>query len=59
LVNAPNAWNFSDLHTAHPDQAIPFYRALFGWQVDADGGAGMIRVPGYGDHLAATIDPDI
>ncbi len=27
--------------------------------VDPELGAGMIRLPGYGDHLAATVDPDI
>ncbi len=38
-----------------------FYGPLFGW-VTADLGPGagrMIRVPGYGDHLAATVDPGI
>ncbi len=32
---------------------------MFGWAVDPELGAGMIRVPGYGDHLAATVDPHI
>jgi len=59
LVNAPNTWNFSDLHTPDPAAALRFYGAVFGWEADAELGAGMIRLPGYGDHLAATIDPDI
>src|SRR4051794_10419361 len=61
LVNAPGSWNFSDLHTPDRDTALAFYRALFGWvTTELPGGAGaMLQVPGYGDHLAATIDPDI
>ena len=61
LVNAPGAWNFSDLYTPDRDAATRFYGAAFGWLVvDLDQGAGtMIQVPGYGDHLAATVDPDI
>jgi predicted enzyme related to lactoylglutathione lyase len=59
LVNSPGSWNFSDLHTADLDRVLPFYASIFGWQVDAGKGAGMVRVPGYGDHLAATVDPDI
>ncbi|MET0812099.1 MAG: VOC family protein [Microbacterium sp.] len=59
IVNAPGAWNFSDLHTPDPDASIAFYREVFGWRVSDSLGAGMIRLPGYGDHLEATIDPDI
>ena len=59
VVNVPSTWNFSDLHTPDPDRVLPFYRDVFGWQVSDDLGAGMIRLPGYGDHLAATVDPDI
>ena len=61
LANAPGAWNFSDLHTPDRDAAMAFYGPLFGWlAVDMEQGAGtMIQVPGYGDHLAATVDPGI
>ncbi len=59
LVNAPGAWNFSDLHAADPAAAAEFYAAVFGWVVDDMGFASMIRRPGYGDHLAATVDPGI
>jgi uncharacterized protein len=59
IVNAPGAWNFSDLHTADPAAAIPAYMRAFGWQIDEVWGATLIRIPGYGDHLAATTDPDI
>ena len=64
VVNVPGAWNFSDLHTADPVGAKSFYGGLFGWEADEldfrDGaGATMWRRPGYGDHLAATVDPDI
>ena len=61
LTNAPGSWNFSDLYTPDRDGAAAFYAPLFGWLVeDLEQEAGtMIRVPGYGDHLAATVDPDI
>jgi hypothetical protein len=61
LTNAPGAWNFSDLHTPDPAAAVAFYAPLFGWRrTELPGGAGtMLQVPGYGDHLAATVDPDI
>lgn len=56
-VNVANTWNFSDLVTPDADAVLPFYTEVFGWELDTD--SGMIRLPGYGDHLAATIDPDI
>lgn len=63
-VNAPGAWNFSDLHTSDPAAAPAFYSAVFGWEADRVGQGGdwaatMLRVPGYGEHLAATVDPGI
>ena len=61
-VNEPGAWNFSDLHTGENSAAERFYTEVFGWEADASDpsvGAQMWRRPGYGDHLAATIDPDI
>jgi predicted enzyme related to lactoylglutathione lyase len=63
-VNVPGAWNFSDLHSSDPRAAMDFYGAVFGWEADeldfGDGqGVTMWRRPGYGDHLAATVDPDI
>lgn len=57
VVNAPGAWNFSDLHADDP--ATGFYEDVFGWEFSDVGFATMIRVPGYGDHLAATTDPDL
>ena len=61
LVNVPGTWNFSDLHTPDREAATAFYGPLFGWiVVDMAQGAGtMIQVPGYGDHLAASVDPGI
>jgi len=59
VVNQPGAWNFSDLHTTDPRAAMAFYEEAFGWQVDDLGFATMIRRPGYGDHLEATVDPGI
>lgn len=52
-------WNFSDLHTTDPHAAAPFYARVFGWEIDDVGFATLIRRPGYGDHLAATVNPDI
>ena len=36
-----------------------FYEQVFGWVFVDMGFATMIQVPGYGDHLAATVDPGI
>ncbi|HWM73625.1 MAG TPA: VOC family protein [Nocardioides sp.] len=58
-TNEPGAWNFSDLHTADPAAAAEFYAAAFGWRVVDQGWGTAIQVPGYGDHLEATVDPDI
>jgi hypothetical protein len=59
LVNEPGTWNFSDIHTADPAAAIAFYEKAFDWRASDLGFAMMIRRPGYGDHLQATVDPDI
>ena len=64
VTNTPGAWNFSDLHAADPLASQAFYEQVFGWVfVDIDHedatSATMIQVPGYGDHLAATVDPGI
>ena len=32
---------------------------MFGWEFDDLGFGTLIRCPGYGDHLEATVDPDI
>ncbi|GIG21658.1 hypothetical protein Cch01nite_23820 [Cellulomonas chitinilytica] len=59
VVNSPGAWNFSDLHTSDVGAARDLYERAFGWETADLGWATMIRVPGYGDHLAATVDPGI
>ena len=50
-----------DLAVPDLERAMAFYGALFGWgTTELPGGAGtMLQVPGYGDHLAATVDPGI
>ena len=58
-VNEPGAWNFSNVHTADPARAAAFYSEVFGWVIDDVGFGTMVRVPGYGEHLQATIDPGI
>jgi predicted enzyme related to lactoylglutathione lyase len=59
LTNVPGAWNFSDLRTTDPSAAGAFYEDVFGWRLVDQGWAAAIQVPGYGDHLEATTDPDI
>ena len=59
LTNSPGAWNFSDLHVADPTAAARFYEQAFGWRVVDQGWGVAIQVPGYGDHLESTVDPDI
>jgi predicted enzyme related to lactoylglutathione lyase len=63
LVNAPGSWNWSDLHTSDVEGAKAFYGAVFGWETtDLDLGgtrATMWRMPGYGDELERSVDPDI
>jgi uncharacterized protein len=60
IVNVPGAWNFSDLHTSDTAAARTFYEPLFSWESDEVGPElAMWRRPGYGDHLASTVDPDI
>lgn len=61
IANVPNTWNFSNLQTTDPQAAFDFYKSIFGWtNMGEDPALGvMVQVPGYGDHLAATVDPDI
>jgi uncharacterized protein len=59
VANEPGAWNFSNLLSADPDAAAAFYTDAFGWVVVDQGWARQVQVPGYGDHLEATVDPDI
>lgn len=59
LANVPGSWNFSDLHTSDAGAATAFYGSAFGWEVEDLGFGLLIRRPGYGDHLEATIDPGI
>ena len=60
-VNSPGAWNFSDVRTTDPAAARDFYSGVFGWRFLDLGETveSMVAVPGYGDHLAATADPQI
>ncbi|MBR7743529.1 VOC family protein [Phycicoccus sp. BSK3Z-2] len=59
VANLPGAWNFSNLRSRDPDRVGSFYEALFGWRLVDQGWATAIQVPGYGDHLESTVDPDI
>jgi uncharacterized protein len=52
IVNEPGSLAFNGLNTRDPDSAKSFYGAVFGWEtLDLGGGAGMWRLPGYGDFL--------
>ena len=61
-VNAPGAWNFSELNTRDVEGAKRFYGEVFGWEADVvDMGAmagTMLRLPGYADFLEQ-YDPGI
>lgn len=59
ITNTPGAWNFSDLRTSDQAAATAFYTKAFGWRIVDQGWGSAIQVPGYGDHLESTIDPDI
>jgi len=60
-VNWPGAWNFSDIRATDTVAARDFYTRLFGWRYLDLGESveSMIAVPGYGDHLEASADPQI
>jgi predicted enzyme related to lactoylglutathione lyase len=52
VVNEPGSLNFNGLNTRDPDGAQAFYGSVFGWETRGlEGGAGMWRLPGYGDFL--------
>jgi len=59
LANAAGSWNFSDLHTGDAAAATGFYAPLFGLGVRRYRIRDDDPAPGYGDHLAATVDPGI
>lgn len=59
LLNTPGAWNFSNLRTDDPSVVEEFYVPVLGWRAVDQGWATALQVPGYGDHLAATVDPGI
>jgi uncharacterized protein len=51
VVNAPGAWNWSNLHTPDPAAAAAFYGSVFGWEVREEFGGLMVMRPGYSDVL--------
>lgn len=59
VANVPGAWNFANLRVSDTAAARAFYGEVFDWVIDDLGDLTMIRLPGYGDHLAATVDPGI
>jgi predicted enzyme related to lactoylglutathione lyase len=59
LVNEPGTWSWNELNTRDVEGSKAFYSAVFGWETELHTGSGMVRLPGYGDHLASTVDPGI
>src|SRR5438132_3342466 len=52
IVNEAGSLNFNGLETRDPEAAESFYGSVFGWEaLRLSGGAGMWRLPGYGDYL--------
>lgn len=47
LVNEPNSWLMSALHTPDVAAASAFYGAAFGWQAEALGEVTLFRLEGY------------
>ena len=58
IVNEAGSLNFNGLNTRDVDGAKAFYGAVFGWQATVVDGAGMWRLPGYGDFLELS-DPEL
>ncbi len=60
IVNEPGSLNFNNLNTRDADGAKSFYGSVFGWETLGleTGGAGMWRLPGYGDFLERS-DPGL
>lgn len=62
LVNEPNTWNWSDLHTLDGERSKAFYGAVFGWEADTvsfgEMESTMWRRPGYAEVLEQG-DPDL
>lgn len=46
-VNEPGAWSMSALRTRDVEAAVPFYTAVFQWDVMPFPGGVLFRVPGY------------
>jgi uncharacterized protein len=52
IVNEPGSLNFNTLSTRDVPGARAFYGKVFGWEaLELGGGAGMWRLPGYGEFL--------
>ena len=64
VVNEPNAWTMSSLHTPDPAGAAPFYGELFAWEPEPQGPVTAWRRPGYvgephqSDVVAVMAPPD-
>jgi predicted enzyme related to lactoylglutathione lyase len=58
IVNEPGSLNFNSLNTRDADRAKSFYGSVFGWETLDLAGAGMWRLPGYGEFLEQS-DPGL
>ncbi|MFD9127982.1 VOC family protein [Kitasatospora sp. NPDC059571] len=52
LVNEPGSFCWAELHTADPEAALPFYRALFGWRSET------VEMPGMAYHVLSLAEGD-
>ena len=59
VVNEPGAVVFNGLHARDRQAARAFYGAVFGWETIELGSGQAWRLPGYGDFLERTTDPDL
>jgi uncharacterized protein len=58
IVNEAGSLNFNGLNTRDMEGAKAFYGSVFGWEATVVDGAGMWRLPGYGDFLELS-DPGL
>ena len=57
--NQPTRRTLLDRHGAARAGKAALYTDPFGWTAEDHGFATLLRCPGYGDHLEATVDPEI
>ena len=59
VANEPGRLELQQPARRRPRCRASFYGPVLGWTYGDSGFATSVSVPGYGDHLEATVDPDI